>query len=252
MAARQGAVRAVILGRNVHARGFLDDARAGKADIGGTHRELIGRAPQETGHRPGKGIGVVKHHVQAAGFDVAPHGHGAARHLDDAVGAFLNADARRAVHIGQEGVAFLGGALRGFHKLIALGRAHGAAPEGAHEHGHNHLDIVNAGFKGHAAALGSGFFLGFGDALGKTGKVQGIARLNFAVELKDRTRIKDVFHIPFGFHGKMVAAMAAHAREFRKQIRAPEIQAAVRGAVGAGQGAVDLVARRKVVPLAAA
>ena len=242
----------MVLGRNVHARGFLDDARPGEADIGRAHRELVGRTAQEAGHRPGEGIGVVEHHVQAAGFNVAAHGHGAARHLDHAVGALLDADARRAVHVGQEGVTLLGGALRGFHEFIAFGRAHGAAPEGAHEHGHHHLDVVDAGLEGHAAALGPGFFLGFGDALGETGEVQRIARLDFTVEFKDRTRIKDVFHVPFGFHGKVVAAVAAHAREFREQVRAPEVQAAVGGAVGAGQGAVDLVARREVVPLVAA
>ena len=50
----------------------------------------------------------------------------------------------------------------------------------------------------------------------------------------------------------MVTAVAAHARKFGKQIGAPEVKAAVSCAVGAGDGAVGLVARRNVVPPAAA
>lgn len=171
----RGPIGTVVFGRHVHARGFLDDARPGKADVGRAHGELVGRAAKKTGHGPGKGIGVVEHHVQAAGFNITTHGHGAARHLNDAVGALLNADAGGAVHIGQERIALFGGALGGLHKLVAFGRAHGAAPEGAHKHGHHHFYVVNAGLKGHAAAFGPGLLLGGGDARAKVREVQRVA-----------------------------------------------------------------------------
>ena len=50
----------------------------------------------------------------------------------------------------------------------------------------------------------------------------------------------------------MVTAVAAHPGKFGKKVRSPEVQAAVRGAVGAGDGTIDFVARRNVIPLAAA
>ena len=168
------------------------------------------------------------------------------------MGAFLNAYARRAVYIGQEGIALFGGTLGGFHKLVAFGGPDGTATEGAHKHGHHHLGIVDARLKGHAAALGSCLFLRGGDAVAEVGEVQGIARLDFTVEFKDRTSVKDVSHIPFRFHREVVAAMAAHARELGKEIRPPQVKTSVGRAVGAGDRAVNLVPRGYVVPLEAA
>ena len=47
MPARQGTVGAVILGRDVHTRSFLDDAWSGKADIGRTHLSAIERGERK-------------------------------------------------------------------------------------------------------------------------------------------------------------------------------------------------------------
>ena len=110
------------------------------------------------------------------------------------------------------------------------------------------LDVYKR--QGHAAAAAAGLFLGGLDAFLEVGEVQRVAGFDLAVELKDRALVEDVLHVPFGLHGEVVAAMAAHARELGEQIGAPEVEAAVRGAVGAGDGTVDLVARRQVVPLA--
>ena len=239
----------MVLGRDVHTRGFFDNAGSGKADIGRAHGELVGRAAEKAGHWSGEGVGVVEHHVQPAGFDIAAHCHRATRHLYDAVGSFLNTNASRAVHIGKERIPLLGCALGGFYKLVALGSADRTTAEGAHKHGHHHLGIVYAGLKGHAAALGPGLFLRCADAVVEIGEVQRIARFNFAVELKNRTGIKDVFNVPFRLHRKVVAAMAAHARKLRKKVRSPQVKAAVRSAVGAGDRTVCLVTRGDIVPL---
>ena len=87
--------------------------------------------------------------------------------------AFLNADARRAVHIGEKRVALLHGQFRGFHKFGAFGGTDGTAAESAREQGDDHFGAVQLGFEGDAAALELGTFPRFGEA----GVAQGVAAI---------------------------------------------------------------------------
>ena len=135
--------------------------------------------------------------------------------------AFLNADARRAVHVGQQGIAFLHGQLGSLHELGAFGGTDGAAAEGAHEQGDDHLGAVQFGFKGDAAALELGAFPRFGEAHVEAFEVQRIGGFHFAVELADGPFVEHVLDEPLVFHREVVPAPCADAREFAVQIRGP-------------------------------
>ncbi len=251
MPARQRLIGVVVVGRDIHARGLLDDSGTGETDIGRTHRELVRRASQEAGHRPGVGVGVVKDQIQAARFRVAAHGHGAARHLDDAVDAFLNADARSAVHIGQERQLLLARPFHGADELLALGRAHAAAAERAHEHGDHDGGALDARLEGHAPALVAGLAFCLVELEVEPVELERVGGLDLGEELVDGTRIKDVVQVPLVFHGEMVSAEAAHPGPLPEQVRGPLVEAAVHGRVGADHGPVRLGLGADVLPLAA-
>ena len=93
MAALEGVTGRMVIGRDVGAGGFTNDPRPGKPDSTRTNGKLIRRATEKRSHRPGVGIVIVDHQVQATGIDIFPHRHGAFRHLHHPEGALLNANA---------------------------------------------------------------------------------------------------------------------------------------------------------------
>ena len=94
-----------------------------------------------------------------------------------------------------------------------------------------------------------GTFPRFGEAGVETFKLQGVAGFHFAVEFADGILVEHVFDEPLVFHREVVAAPRADAREFAVQIRGPQVEAAMRAGIRAGDGAVFLGAGADVRPL---
>ena len=86
-------------------------------------RETAARADEYVRENPwtGVGIGVVQDRIQAPVIDVAAHRRCAAGHLDDAVDALLDADARRAVQLDAVGVGEEGRLLHAVEQQLHAG-----------------------------------------------------------------------------------------------------------------------------------